>query len=286
VALRASILILLMTMAVGTSLAVPSEDRAKAEAEVVAALRGVDDILDQAEVLASLAWPDDPDSVPPLVREEARAMLIPYRDRAVPAIRAVVRSSEVHSGDAMAAMVEARMAMESGLPTDYYSALDEALWFGSREARRVAMIELARFRTVPNILAVMDAAEEDPALRPTAISTLAALRSDRARFWLAKFLNGEDPELRDASAAALATIGGRALAPLKEAASAEDAGLRGVAVRALLPATTPEDLTALYEYLAGFPDDPPELLGAARERALELERIADAWHESQSATPD
>ncbi len=284
--MRALILTLALVLTGDAAFAVTSEDRAKAEAEVVAALHGVDDILEQAEVLAGLAWPDDADSVPPLVRAEARSMLIPYRDRAVPAIREVVRTSAVHGGDAMAAMVEARMAMESGLPTDYYSALDEALWFGSREARRIAMTELARFRTVPNILAIMDVAEEDPELRPIAISTLAALRSDRARFWLAKHLNGDEPELRDAAAAALAAIGSRALEPLKEATASEDPALRTVALRSLMPAARPEDLTALYEYLAGFPDDPPELVGAVRDRALELEKIADAWHESQSATND
>jgi hypothetical protein len=48
--------------------------------------------------------------------------------------------------------------------------------------------------------------------------------------------------------------------------------------------TRPEDLTALYEYLADYPEDPEELVTAVRERALELEKEADAWHESQSST--
>ena len=282
--MRALILTLSLFVAADAASEILTDERAAATAEVVEALAGVDDIPEQARVLAALAWPQDPDSVAPLVRQQARAMLIPYRDRAVPAIREVVRTSAVHGGDAMAAMVEARSAMESGLPTDYYSALDDALWFGSRDARRIAMTELARFRTVPNILAIMDAAEEDPELRMIAISTLATFRSDRSRFWLAKFLHGQDTELRAAAASALASIGSLALDPLKEAAAAADGDVREVALRSLLPVTRPEDLTALYEYLADFPEDPAELVTAVRERALELEKEADAWHESQSAT--
>lgn len=282
--MRTLILTLSLILTTHAASAVRTEERAAAREQVIEALTGVDDILEQASVLADLAWPEDLDSVPPLVREEARAMLIPYRDRAVPAIRKVVKTSAVHGGDAMEAMVEARSAMESGLPIDYLGALDDALWFGSVEAQRVAMEELARFRSAPNILAVMDAADEHPELRPLAVRTLAAMRSDRARFWLATLLNGDDPELREAAAAALASIGGQAREPLRRATLAETPALRAVVLRALLPVSGPEDLTALYEYLAGYPEDPEELVTAVRDRALELETMADAWHESQSAT--
>jgi hypothetical protein len=258
---------------------------ARAVEVVNAAQRSAVSIPDQARALARLAWPveGEPDHGP-LVREIARTRLIEFGQNGVAAVHETVRTRPAHSADALAAFVEIRAGYEVGLPPNYLVVFDDALWFGTREARRLAMQEIGAYGRVMNFLAIVDAAEEDPALTAVAIHTLGRLGNPRARFWLARQLSHQDADLRINAAMALASIGGEALDPLESGTRSGDPAFREMCLRALVPVAGPEQLTTLYEYLGTYEDSDPELADLVRERALALERAMDAWIESESAS--
>lgn len=244
-----------------------------------------DAIPAQADALADLAWPASGEQVDPGVREEARAMLIGFGEVGLPAIRRKIGTRREHSGDATLALIQAKSRIEVGLPLDYMPALEEAVWFGSREARIAAIQEMARYDYPVLILPMIDAAIEDPVLVPVVVDALGAVGDDRARFYLEGLLRGDDPALRERAARALASIRGRALDPLKSASRSDDRELREVAISALTDVAGPEELTALYEYVAGFPEDDPALIERVRTKAAKLEGLLDAYHSSQAASP-
>lgn len=252
------------------------------------AVREAVEIPAQARALARLAWPPGGDPDPgSAVREIARARLIDYGRHGVAAVHEVVRTQPADSADALAAFVEIRAGYEVGLPPNYLAVFDDALWFGSREARRLAMQELGAYGRAMNFLAIVDAAEEDPELTAVAVHTLGRLGNERARFWLSRQMSHQDADLRVSAAMALASIGGAALDPLASGTKSDDPAFRAMCVRALVPVAGPEQLTTLYEYLGTHEADDETLAAMVRERALALERAMDAWIESESASgPD
>jgi len=281
---RSSLGVLVVVVFLAGTAAVAADPPDEPRQVVQEALRGAKDIPEQATLLTGLAWPEDLDSVPAPVRAAARDLLVEFGTHAVRALREVVRLHPRDSADALSAVIEIRFRMESGLPHDYGTILDEALWFGSPEARQIAIQELGRMGIVLNVLAIMDAAEEDPGLAPAAIAALARIRDPRARFWLARFLDDPDESVRVNAAMALASIGGSALDPLEDGLRSDDPARRALCARALVPAAGPEELTSLYQFLADHPDDDAEVVGLVRERALALESAMSEWLESQAAS--
>lgn len=279
--------VVLLSLVPWVSVRAANEDDATfdARAPVKQAMRQAGSIEAQAAALADLAWPIEPDTVDPRVRAAARRELVGFGVHGAPAIREVIRSRPAASADAVAAIVEVRTDMQASLPPNYLETLDEALWFGSSEARLIAMQELGVLTRALNYLAIVDAAEEDPSLIGPAMSTLARMREPRSRFWLASFLNDDDRERRREAAATLAAIGGDALEPLKDGLASRDAELRALCARAIVPVARSTELTALYEYLDAFPDDDPEVVEAVRERALAIERAIDEWNDEQFEDP-
>ena len=251
---------------------------------VHAAITGAGSIPRQAEALARLAWPAQPGD--PEVAAFARHKLVHYGRHGIGAIRDSIKQVKPEQqADVVTAFLEAFKQVSSDIPPDYLPGLEEAIWFGTREARKHAMSEIARFRFTPALLPIIDAAIEDPELLPSSISALAQMGSDRARFFLEKVMNEGDAGLRSGAAAALAQIGARALQPLKTAMRSEDKELRLVAVRALLPVASVDDLSALHEYVYSYPDDDPGLVRAVRESAVALENLLDAQQTADAASP-
>jgi hypothetical protein len=151
-------------------------------------------------------------------------------------------------------MMEAFRRLSFGLPSDYLPGLESGIWFGDHAARELAIPELARFRSgappsrswmrPPRILPEQP---RDPVLRPD--------RRPPRRFWLETQLRGEDRGCGRtrrwpwrASAAPPP--------PLKDAMKSDERADARPPAR-LLPVAGLDDITALHEYAAAYPDDEP-----------------------------
>jgi HEAT repeat protein len=152
------------------------------------------------------------------------------------------------------------------------------------DAKRLAMVELARYRFPLATLPMIDAAYEYPRLRPSVIRTLGQQGDDRARHFLGELMMSGDPDFLYQAAEALATIGGRAIDTLREATTSPDPTLRGAAIEALMPVSGVDDLTILYEYVASYPEDPPERLDLVLQRAAQLEAMLEARQDVDAAS--
>jgi HEAT repeat protein len=237
----------------------------------------------QADALVELAFPDeDGDRTVMLL---ARKSLVAYGEYAIPALRAAVTEARPdHQADVVWTLTRAFLKIETGLPALYLIGLEEAAWYGTREARLRAIPELGRHRYRPALLTIIDAAYEDPELAPTAIEALAMMGDDRARFFLEKQMLEGGPEVRGIAAAALARIGDKALLPLKVAIRSDDSDVRFVSVQALLPVATVDDISTLHEYVYNHPDDDPGTLEAVRASALALEETLSRQAEADAAS--
>ncbi len=282
---RAPRVALLFACAVGT-LGSQAGEQQTAEARIQAELAQHTEIEEQAALLARLAWPDE-GVKDHMVACLARKALVLYGDRALPALRErILNAPSRFRVDALSALTETRLVVLAGRPADYLPALDEALWQDSVEAVRLAMYTVRPYQFFrPAMLPIIDRALEHPELLPAAIRTLAELRDDRARFFLDDQMRNGPPNGRAAAARALATIGGLALEPLRQAALDDTVEVRDLAVDALLPVTTVGDLATLFEYLGRYPSDDPARAARVKERALHLDAMLQAHEASEAATP-
>jgi len=229
----------------------------------------------QASALVRLAWPAEA-PLDPLVRAAARQELLDFNTHAFPALRAAVKQvAPRYRADVIATLIEARHREPAGSPPDYLPGLEEAIWFGSIEARRLAMIEISRYSFPPAVPTIIDAIHLDPELTRTGIRTLGRMRDERARFYLRHALSQGEPRFKSLAARALGLLGDAGIAVLRERATANDRPVREAAILAFLPYTTPDDATRLHEYAIGFADDSPQLLEQVRNRALELEILLE-----------
>ncbi len=243
-----------------------------------------EEISKQCQALVRLAWPDAP-GVAPEISARARAELVAFGERAITTLRISVRKVKPqYQADLVRTYIEAFRQMSSRMPPDYLAGLEEAVWFGSEEAKRIAVPELARFRYRPALLTIIDAAHEVPALNQVCIEALGRIGDERARFFLEKALNDGTPGAAEAAAVSLAQIGGRALLPLKAALRADSRLVRLSAARALLPVARVEDLSSLFEYLEEHSRDDPGTSEAIRQAAIMLDKQRQAQEASAAAS--
>ena len=275
--------IVIALLALATSPAVAEETLESAQKIVDETITNAGAIPKQADALARLAWPaEDGD---PNVMLLARKALMAYGEYAIPSLRKAVTSVRPDQQEEVVwALTRAFLQIDTGLPSEYLIGLEEATWFGTREARLRAIPELGRHRYRPSMLTIIDAAYDDPELMPTVIESLGMMRDTRARFFLEKVMLEGAPEVRGQAAAALARIGGTALYPLKLAMRSDDPEVRLVAVQALLPVATVDDISTLHEYAYNHPDDDPGILEAVRASALMLEEALARQAEAESAS--
>ncbi len=254
------------------------------EAVVQEALRAAGSIEQQAAALARLAWPAD--ARDEALAQEALRLLRNYGRHAIPVLHrsfSEVRPDYQH--ETVEVLIAAFNRNTTINPNEYLVALDEALWFGNRRSRELAIPELSRYSNQVFLLPMIDAALEDPELMPVTLRAIARMRDERARFFLNDVLHGESGELRDEAARILGQIGGLAGAPLRDALHSERREIRLAAVRGLLPHATVDDLTVLYEYYGNHADDDPETMEQVRQTALELEQRLQAKRDAESASP-
>lgn len=240
----------------------------------------------QAEALARLAWPDD-GVADPQVSALARQQLVGFGDRGLQALQErLVTADNRFGADITSAVIETRLVVTAGLPPQYIPALYDAVWFGSQDAKRLGMVELAEYRFLPAMLVFIDAAYEYPEITETVIRSLKRLGDDRARHYLGQLLLSGDPDHLQLAADALAAIGGRAIETLRDATASTRAEIRGAAIDVLVPVSGVDDLTILYEYVAQFPDDDPQRIDLVLQRAAQLESMLEARQELDAATQD
>jgi len=236
-------------------------------------------IAGQVKILIGLAWPADPDA-DPVLRAAARADLVSYGAYSLNGLREAVKTIDpIFRADATAAMIEAWRSDPSGSPPDYWPGLEEAIWFGTVESKRLGMIELSNYPFPPGVLTIIDAVYEYPELALPALRALNRMRNDRARNFLKRVLMFTGPPYRNLAADAIAALGDPIGVPiLRDAARSEQRDVREVSMAAFLPWAVTDDLTMLYEYLEQHPKDDPAVLEAIKEKALELEaKLAEGY---------
>ena len=273
----------LMSITLALLLAAPALANDAIDEEIRLAV-GSQSIRGQGQTLARLAWGVENENHELAAR--AREKLTLYGQHGMQSIAEAFQwADKTQSGDIMLAIIEAERQMTSGTSSYTTEGIDQAIWFGSPEAKRLGIIYMAE-RPVPIfLLSVMDAAYEYPQLTHVVIEALARIHDERSRFFLADQMERGDSETRRRAAEAMAFIGGQCFQYLRAWTLSEQPELRAIALRAMLPRTTIGDLMTLYEYVQLYPDDDPDLLAALRARAQALEEVFEAQQEIDSASP-
>jgi hypothetical protein len=240
-------------------------------------------VPNQAIALTELAWSADPGD--PTVIWLARQQLVEFGENGLTALRRAIHTAPKHmQADVVSAIMEARSSVSAGLPQVYLPALEEALWFGSFEARRLVIPELAAHRYRPALITLMDAAIEFPALTDSVTNALAIYGNDKSRHYLLGLMRDGTMEQGLGAADALAQIGGRAMGTLREAVRDESLQVRRVAMDGLLPISSIQDLSLIYDFVAANSDVDPDFMRRVIERAELLEVLLDRQHQAESAT--
>lgn len=251
---------------------------------IVEALAGAGDVPAQAEALAALAWPSTGGDL--AVRAAARQELVGFGRYGMAALwKAVLRVPPAEKVEVVEVLLGAFRRLTQGIPEEYLPALDDAIWFGTREARQVAIPELARFRSQPSVLTIIDAAREEAELVGIAVEALGAIGDPRARFYLERVLNEGKAGVRESAAVALGRLDESGRVVLRTATRSQIKEVRLAAVRALLPVATVDDLTALYEFAGTHADDDPATARSVQAATTLLEKALEAQQAADAATP-
>ena len=274
---RALVSLLLATVvsaSVGPVLAF-TNPRVRKEINRAKASAGRNNADGQAAALTRLAWPDEASSDPEL-RAAARYELVAYGHDALSALRgAIKRVDPIFSADVTLTLIEARYLEAAGSPRDYLPGLEDAIWNGSVEAQRIAILEISRHHFPPAVLSTIDAMRSHPELLPTGIYALGRMRDSRARFYLSSVVKEGPDRHRYAAAIALAAVGDSGVKLLREVAASEEPQVRRAAIRALIPGAERGDLTLLHAFARDPTVEDPELAELALQKAVELERRLD-----------
>ena len=231
-------------------------------------------IPQQAWALAQVAWPDE--MTDPGLSSEARRQLRTFGRNGIGAMRRALRGARpIYHADIVAAMLQSHAEVIGSISQDYLPGLEDAIWYGSYDAKRMAIIEVTRFRYPPSLTSMVDAAVEHTDLRLLVINSLGEYGSDKARAYLYEILSTAEPELREAAARSMVRIGERALIKLREVALGDDAKARKAAIRALLPVSSFDDLGVLFTFMTDHADDDPVLTEWVRQRATLLEELRE-----------
>ncbi|MBZ5640847.1 MAG: HEAT repeat domain-containing protein [Acidobacteriia bacterium] len=261
-----------------------AKDAADADRVVAEAMAEAHAIEAQAEALTALAWPAGGGD--PTVRAMAKEKLILFGQPGMAALwKSLITVKPSDKADVVKTLLAEFRQLTGGLPPEYLPALDDAIWFGTRESRRIAIPEVARFNQEGPVLSIIDAAMEDPEILPTAVDALGRLGDPRGRFFLERVLNEGKPGVREKAAVALARVGEPGRAVLKTATRSGNKEIRLAAIRSLLPVVTVDDLSSLYEYTAAHAADDPPTAKAVDAAAARLEKILEATRAADSASP-
>lgn len=244
------------------------------------------DIPKQAEAITQLAWPIDGGD-DPAVQHLARHEIVHFGQQGLRALRAHFKLAKpIHQADITAAIIEASRHSRGESTADYLPALEEAIWFGSIEAQRIAMLEIAKYPFPPAVLSIIDAIHASPALTTAGLQALGKMGDARARFFLRRVLLAGDPRDQFEAARSLSMLGDEGLPVLRHETTSDRASVREAAMSVFLNLATTDDLTMLYEYLGTYETDSETLLRRIAEKATKLEAELEAIQLSEAASAD
>ena len=262
----------------------PAKEAPDPNSVVFGAMAKAGSIPAQAEALAALAWPLGPGD--PRVRAKAKEELVNFADQGMEAIWKAIREAEpADKADAVDTLILAFRRLSGGMPPVYLPALDDAIWFGTREARLLAIPEISRFRLQSPVLTIIDAAIEDPEVLPVAVDALGSMQDARARFFLERVLHEGKPGIRERAAVSLSRLGEPGRTILKSATRSDGKEIRLAAIRALLPVATVDDISSFYDYGRAHADDDPATAKAVEAATLALEKALESQRALDAASP-
>jgi len=239
----------------------------------------------QATALVALAWPPGGPR-DHAVQYLARRQLVHFGHHSLAALRTAIREVDLpYKADATATLIEARRRNTHGIPPNYLTGLEDAIWFGSLEARRLGMIEVSRQFYPPAVLPMIDAIYAHPELTETGLKALSRMRDGRTRFFLRRVLTTADPRFKKLAATGLGDVGEAGLAILRELTKSVDREVREAAMIALLPHAKLDDLTLLYEYVTSNSEDDALVIDAVRERAQGFETFLEQMEYPDEMAP-
>jgi hypothetical protein len=283
----------LPVLVAGAALAADAAPPARSDDEINeilrAAKRDTTSIHGQAEALARLAWPAEK-PVDHRLAHAARKQLAGYGEHGLEALRlAVAKVDPIYRADVVAALLEARRRVATGVPPSLLPAFEDALWYGSAESQRLAMREIAQLRFERGVLPIIDAVHESPGLLRPALLSFGQMRDVRSRAFLDAVLKAEeeplgDPRIRLAAAEALAALLGEGTPILRAASRSDRREVRQTAMLALVPISGLEDLTVLHEYLGRFSDDDDNIKRLVEKRVRLLESLVEQGQTEENPT--
>ena len=288
---RAVAIVLVASWLAAPALAAPSgaatagsAEHDRAEKAVLEALKSSLDPAEQAEALAHLAWPAT-EKRNEVVAERARRELAGFGGHGMLALyHAVNTVGKERTAEVVKTMIEAESLMVGPVAPEFVPGLLDVLWTGSREAKLLALPYLITARSSSSVQPLVDSAIDDPSLMEPVINALGRMRFEAARFWLEKIMIAGAPSYRPMAASSLAQIGGAAMAPLRQATKSDDKAVRILAIRALLPAASDNDLQTIYTYLEKHAADDPGLSQALKATAARIEKAIVARDASEAAS--
>jgi hypothetical protein len=265
-------------------LGVGAGETADADRIVNEAMARAHDIPAQATALTELAWPETGGD--PRVRAKAKEVLVGFGQNGMEALWKALRTVKpADQAEVVETLLLEFRQLSGGLPQEYLPALEDAIWYGTRDSRKIAIPEIARFSSGAPVLTIIDAAMEDPEILPIAVDALGAARDPRARFFLERTLQEGKPGVREKAAVALARIGRPGRVVLKTACASQRKEIRLASIRALLPVATVEDLSSLYGYTTAHASDDPATTKAVEEAAARLEKALEAQQAAEASSP-
>jgi len=240
----------------------------------------------QAAALVDLAWPIDGPGNPD-VQQLARQELVNYGKHGLRAMRDRLKVvAPEYQADIVTAIIEAQRTATGENTADFLPALEEGIWFGSIEARRVAMLELAKYPFPPAVLSTIDAIYIHPELTVAGLQALGKMGDERGRFFLRRALAGGDTRYKYEAAHSLGMLGDQGVNILRSEIRSETPETRQAAMGALLEFTTTDDLTMLYDYYTLHESDLPYLRDQIAQRAEYLEQELLVLQEAAAASGD
>jgi hypothetical protein len=266
--------ILLLLMIIASPSALPYQSVEEANEIIQIAKAKGDTVHEQALELVTLAWPAPPGD--PVVSALARRELVELGTHSTLALQIALRTiPPLYSADVVACLLENHDNSGGTGISFFEAALYDAVWYGSTEARRLAIAANASLGHKSSLLPMIDAAYEEPILVLAVVKALGDFASDRGRFYLKEVLESGTPEQRLSAAHAMTRIGNKSLELLRESVLSDDQQTRLTALDALLPISSTDDLSIFHEYASKYSSEDPLTWQRLSERVSMLEEIME-----------
>ncbi len=241
---------------------------------------------DQVKTLIKLAWFDT--AQPKEVSQAAKKILKEYgRWSKFVLSRAVLDAPTPVQKEMIPFILWAYDDTGTRYDLDYIGTFTTLIRMAERDVKIMAMDALAKYAVRTGSNAVIDAAYEDPSLELHAIRSLGFIADPKAAGYLMEKMASPQKEIADAAEKAFASIASEATLILKRGLLDDRKEIRERSLRTVLPYTTIDDISLLYQVQLKSGQFDPSLLEALQKRIEELnEQKAELERESQEERID